>query len=508
MPKLLISLAILYLLVLVKSHSKTTILENNYAISIYDMGKLIDYEHYLLNILQKFANALQQRVDTIEYYLKMTDNDREKKLPEDPIKHFRITRRLYSDYLNWMWLMEEQPWETLVNDIIAIAPQMPTLKDTEEAIRGLRLIQWTYSLPTAEMAKGVLQDVHHNTSLDGMQCITIARHMVKNKDFIRAKEWLMVGLKMYEADEEIEYIYSQLGMPLVDFYELFVEIQDNLGLRFLAMSELQLAIRNWPEKVSLQRALSRLKINIRIGKELAKKEKSKGVYKKCCSSECRPTTKLYCLYNTTASYFLRLAPLKMELLSLDPYMVLFHDVVSDKDIVSIRNMAKGRLARAVTVSKDGNYTEDPDRTTKGTWLVENSKLIQRLSQLTQDMTNFEIHDADPFQVLNYGIGGFYGIHLDFLGEAELDNFSDRIATAVFYLSDVPQGGATIFPKLGLSVFPKKGSALLWYNLDHKGDGDNRTAHSACPTVVGSRWVMTKWINEREQIFRRPCLTSI
>ncbi|KMZ06864.1 uncharacterized protein Dsimw501_GD21524, isoform D [Drosophila simulans] len=486
MPKLLISLAILYLLVLVKSHSKTTILENNYAISIYDMGKLIDYEHYLLNILQKFANALQQRVDTIEYYLKMTDNDREKKLPEDPIKHFRITRRLYSDYLNWMWLMEEQPWETLVNDIIAIAPQMPTLKDTEEAIRGLRLIQWTYSLPTAEMAKGVLQDVHHNTSLDGMQCITIARHMVKNKDFIRAKEWLMVGLKMYEADEEIEYIYSQLGMPLVDFYELFVEIQDNLGLRFLAMSELQLAIRNWPEK----------------------KEKSKGVYKKCCSSECRPTTKLYCLYNTTASYFLRLAPLKMELLSLDPYMVLFHDVVSDKDIVSIRNMAKGRLARAVTVSKDGNYTEDPDRTTKGTWLVENSKLIQRLSQLTQDMTNFEIHDADPFQVLNYGIGGFYGIHLDFLGEAELDNFSDRIATAVFYLSDVPQGGATIFPKLGLSVFPKKGSALLWYNLDHKGDGDNRTAHSACPTVVGSRWVMTKWINEREQIFRRPCLTSI
>jgi len=66
MPKLLISLAILYLLVLVKSHSKPKILENNYAISIYDMSKLIDYEHYLLNILQKFTNALQQRVDTIE----------------------------------------------------------------------------------------------------------------------------------------------------------------------------------------------------------------------------------------------------------------------------------------------------------------------------------------------------------------------------------------------------------------------------------------------------------
>jgi len=55
----------------------------------------------------------------------------------------------YSDFL------------ALVKDIIAIAPEMPTLKDVEEAIRGLRLIQWTYSLPTAEMAKGVLQDIHH-----------------------------------------------------------------------------------------------------------------------------------------------------------------------------------------------------------------------------------------------------------------------------------------------------------------------------------------------------------
>jgi len=74
-----------------------------------------------------------------------------------------------------------------------------------------------------------------------MQCITIARHMVKHKDFIRAKEWLMVGLKMYEADEEIEYIYSQLGMPLVDFYELFVEIQDELG-RILSIMYIVFAV--------------------------------------------------------------------------------------------------------------------------------------------------------------------------------------------------------------------------------------------------------------------------
>jgi len=92
-------------------------------------------------------------------------------------------------------------------------------------------------------------------------------------------------------------------------------------------------------------------------------------------------------------------------------------------------------------------------------------------------------------------------------QKDKERLPDRMATAIFYvsnsglkkkifdhsrnihpkLSNVPQGGATVFPSLNVSIFPKKGSALIWYNLDHKGDGDRRTGHSACPTIVGSRW---------------------
>ncbi|XP_043065077.1 prolyl 4-hydroxylase subunit alpha-2-like [Drosophila ficusphila] len=444
----------------------------------------------------------------------MMHYEADEQFPTNPIENFRVMRRLHSDYSNFLWLLKEQPWEAFATQTNALAGLLPTDKDIHEAIRGLNTIQSIYSIPAHKMARGILLNVHHNTSLNAMECFTIAKDLVHDKDYSAAMEWLTVGAIMYLADQQNEDLYTHLGFPLPSFIKLFADIQDALGSRALAMTELESAMESWPDEVSLGRAHTQLKMNIRISKEPKKKEDRKSetdkVYRDCCTAECRPNSKLFCMYNTTASYFLRLAPLKTEILSLDPYVVLYHDVASEKNIRHIKNQAQGDLARAMTFKSDGTVGEDPGRTSKGFSLENSDGVMQRMTQLIGDMTNLDLEDSEPFQVMNYGIGGYFHIHHDSfkVQKAKIEYVSDRIATALFYLSEVPQGGATVFPQLKLSVFPKKGSALVWYNLDHKGHGDKRTDHSACPTIVGSRWAMAKLIAERGQIFRKPCLKYI
>lgn len=55
------------------------------------------------------------------------------------------------------------------------------------------------------------------------------------------------------------------------------------------------------------------------------------------------------------------------------------------------------------------------------------------------------------------------------------------------MSDVIQGGGTVFPRLNVTLLPKKGTAAFWYNLFESGIVDRRTLHAACPVLVGNKW---------------------
>ncbi|CAF1573558.1 unnamed protein product, partial [Adineta steineri] len=145
------------------------------------------------------------------------------------------------------------------------------------------------------------------------------------------------------------------------------------------------------------------------------------------------------------------------------------------------------------------------------WLRnEDSSVVSRLSRLIEAVTNLSMRTAEDLQIANYGVGGHYEPHYDFARKSEKDAFlglgaGNRIATWLTYLSDVEQGGATVFPVVGGHLKPKKGSAAFWYNLYASGEGDYNTRHAACPVLIGNKWVANKWIHERGQEFRRPCL---
>lgn len=151
--------------------------------------------------------------------------------------------------------------------------------------------------------------------------------------------------------------------------------------------------------------------------------------------------------------------------------------------------------------QDGRGAVSQDRVSQSVFLKD-SPVDARVSQRIADATGLSMETAEPLHVQNYGIGGRYEPHYD-----ALEICNDRIATFLFYMSDVEIGGATVFTEVGVASQPKKGSAVFWYNLHRNGKIDLDTEHAGCPVLRGNKWVANKWIRAFGQEFRRPCRLS-
>lgn len=242
----------------------------------------------------------------------------------------------------------------------------------------------------------------------------------------------------------------------------------------------------------------------------------RALYEKLCreGGEKVPDSvqrKLKCYYwNNKQNPWLLLQPYKMEELWDKPHLVRFYDIVSDNEINKIKAMAKPRLARATVQNPVTGILEHAHyRVSKSAWLNDReSELIRKISQRISEVTGLSMKTAEELQIANYGVGGQYEPHYDFARLRETGSFErqvgNRIATMLFYLTDVGHGGSTVFLVPKIAVRPIKGSAVFWYNLYPSGVGDMRTRHAACPVLTGVKWVANKWIHERSQEFRRSC----
>nr|CAN75013.1 hypothetical protein VITISV_039948 [Vitis vinifera] len=128
------------------------------------------------------------------------------------------------------------------------------------------------------------------------------------------------------------------------------------------------------------------------------------------------------------------------------------------------------------------------------------------------LTDVVYHVA--FNILRYEIGQRYNSHYDAFDPAEYGpQKSHRIATFLVYLSDVEEGGETMFPFenglnmdkdydfqrcIGLKVKPHQGDGLLFYSMFPNGTIDPTSLHGSCPVIKGEKWVATKWIRDQEQ----------
>uniref|UniRef100_A0A8C1TQM6 procollagen-proline 4-dioxygenase n=1 Tax=Cyprinus carpio TaxID=7962 RepID=A0A8C1TQM6_CYPCA len=485
---------------------------NDFFTSIGQMTDLLYTEKDLVTSLKEYIRQEENRLEQVKEWADKLDSltNTATQDPEGflghPVNAFKLMKRLNSEWGDLESLVLKDTTNGFISNLTMQRQFFPTEEDQTGAAKALLRLQDTYQLSANTISNGDLPGVVHKSRMTVADCFELGKIAYSEADYYHTELWMAQALTQLDEGEE-----STIEK---------VTVMDYLNYAIYQQGELERALELTKRMLKLDPLPERKK------------------YEKLCRGEGvkltpRRQSRLFCRYfDNNRNPRLLLAPVKQEDEWDRPRIVRYHDIISDSEITTVKELAKPRLRRAtisnpvtgvletapyrITTVHDpntGKLTTAHYRVSKIAWLsgYEHST-IEKINQRIEDVTDLEMDTAEELQVANYGVGGQYEPHFDFGRKDEPDAFKElgtgnRIATWLFYMSDVSAGGATVFPDVGAAVWPKKGTAVFWYNLFASGEGDYSTRHAACPVLVGNKWVSNKWIHERGQEFRRPCAMS-
>jgi prolyl 4-hydroxylase len=178
------------------------------------------------------------------------------------------------------------------------------------------------------------------------------------------------------------------------------------------------------------------------------------------------------------------------------------DFISEDECQEFINCSKGKLQPATVVGLD-NEQKLKDRTNEFAWLEHHAnESIHEVSKRLSILVQMPIRNAEMFQVVHYERGTEYKPHFDSfdqsteLGKKYWEPGGQRMITALIYLNDVEDGGATYFPELNISITPKKGNVLVFHNTISETTNINpRSLHAGMPVSSGEKWAANLWFRE-------------
>lgn len=188
----------------------------------------------------------------------------------------------------------------------------------------------------------------------------------------------------------------------------------------------------------------------------------------------------------------------------DPVFAALGNVVDAGECLALIAMARPRLKPSTLVDPMSGRDVVSDR--RASWgmffrLAEN-ELVARLDRRLSALMNLPLDNGEGLQLLYYPNGAGSEPHHDYLAptnaanRASIARSGQRVSTLVTYLNDVPEGGQTVFPQLGLAFSPIRGHACYFEYGDDQGRVDARCLHASAPVTGGDKWVMTKWMRAR------------
>lgn len=128
--------------------------------------------------------------------------------------------------------------------------------------------------------------------------------------------------------------------------------------------------------------------------------------------------------------------------------------------------------------------------------------VKSISRRIDDRLGIRSELGETIQGQRYAPGQEFKDHYDYFHTSEpywkdeRRHGGQRSWTAMAYLNEVAEGGATGFPEVGISVPPTQGVLLVWNNATPDGVPNEGTLHSGTPVVAGQKYVLTRWYRVR------------
>ncbi|KAK9820337.1 hypothetical protein WJX72_009156 [[Myrmecia] bisecta] len=207
----------------------------------------------------------------------------------------------------------------------------------------------------------------------------------------------------------------------------------------------------------------------------------------------------------------------VESLSWEPRAYLYHNFLSEEECDHLIALGKPSMTKSTVVdSVTGKPMSSTVRTSSGMFLNRGQDpTVKAIEQRIAMYSQIPASQGEGMQILHYEKTEKYESHYDYFhDEVNKQNGGQRVATMLMYLSDVEEGGETVFPnssekptkgdphfsecaQRGVAVKPRKGDALLFYSLTLAGGMDPSSLHGGCPVISGDKWSATKWMRVHE-----------
>ncbi|KAH8381619.1 hypothetical protein KR093_009537, partial [Drosophila rubida] len=383
----------------------------------------------------------------------------------NPASSLKLMRHMSQDWAAWQELMEAPLAADKVQMQQRLLAKTPRPKDIQLAVERLQSVVKFYNYQPAFF----LQQSPH-LRLSPLDYYQMGVDLYELQDYQAAAAWLTVATENYTTTP----LNDLIGIPLWRVYEMQFEALFKIDMQHSAYVALSTALQLAPQNAQLlqqRQRLGPLSPSHRLMDLIQEPVVVVSKLQQQCAAQPRQDTKLSCEYDRGTA-FLMMAPLAVEDVWFDPYLMVYKNGIYEREILHIKQAFAGcpethKFEESLGIS--------------GCLIPSSySFTIRRISERLQLMARSD-GPMEGFFVLQYGsTDAFQFFQLDtvsFLRDA-LDGFISECMFFLAQLNDVALGGALTIPSTELVLQPSRGDALISFNEDN-------FEHTMCPNVVGT-----------------------